>query len=102
MAKLAGWRYSDGGHGPPADGWVVSETHPYTTMVGAPELGYETERSRYKRKPPRLPARQWRLERAANCDTLINRLSQLAAADPPLLLQILPHHQAANSRTITE
>jgi predicted RNase H-like nuclease len=90
LAEQAGWRYSDGSHGPQADGWVVSETYPYTTLVGAPELGYDTERPRYKRKPPRLPARPWRLQRAANCDILINRLNQLAAVDPPLLLESCP------------
>ena len=54
--------------------------------VGAVELGYDTERPRYKRQPRRLPAAQWRRERAANCDTLIRRLGRLEAADPPLRL----------------
>lgn len=83
LAQKAGWRYCDGSHGPRADGRVISETYPYATLVGAPELGYDTERPRYKRKPPRVPAAQWRRERAVNCDVLISRLSQLAAADPP-------------------
>jgi predicted RNase H-like nuclease len=81
-----GWSYSDGGDGPPSDGRSMSECYPYTTLVGAPELGYDTERPRYKRKPPRLPVVQWRAERAAACDILVSRLSQLAAADPPLML----------------
>lgn len=90
IAEQAGWRYSNGGHGPESDGWIVSETYPYTTLVGAWEFGYATERPRYKRKPPRLPVSQWRIERAANCDILINRLNQLAVADPPLLLESFP------------
>jgi predicted RNase H-like nuclease len=90
LAEQAGWRYSDGRHGPQAGGWVISETYPYVTLVGAPELGYDTERPRYKRQPRRLPIAEWRLERAANCDTLISRLNQLTAADPPLLLESCP------------
>lgn len=90
QAGLSGWRYSDGSQGPPSGGRFVSETYPYATLVGAAELGYDTERPRYKRKPPRLRAAQWRTERAANCDELIRRLRQLADADPPLLLQSHP------------
>lgn len=90
LAEQAGWRYCDGRHGPPTGGRFIAETYPYTTLVGVPELGYETERPRYKRKPPRLPAAQWRLDRAANCDTLITRLNQLATANPPLLLETCP------------
>jgi predicted RNase H-like nuclease len=90
MAQQAGWRYSDGTSGPPAGGLVISETYPYATLVGAAELGYDSERPRYKRKPPWLPAGQWRPERAKNCDILISRLGRLAAADPPLLLESFP------------
>ena len=86
LAEQSGWRYSDGSGGPPRAGRFVSETYPYATLVGAAELGYDTERPRYKRKPPHLPAAQWRAERASNCDTLIERLGQLADTDPPLLL----------------
>ncbi len=68
----------------------MSETYPYATLVGAAELGYDTERPRYKRKPPHRPAAQWRTERAANCDILVGRLGQLADADPPLLLHSHP------------
>jgi predicted RNase H-like nuclease len=85
-----GWRYSDGGAGPPAAGRVVSECYPYTTLVGAAELGYGTERPRYKRPPRRVPAAQWRPKRAAVCDELVGRLSQLATADPPLRLASHP------------
>jgi predicted RNase H-like nuclease len=86
LAEQSGWRYGDGSRGPPRGGRVISETYPHATLVGAPELGYDTERPRYKRQPRRLPVAQWRRERAATCDTLIGRLSHLAAADPPLLL----------------
>jgi predicted RNase H-like nuclease len=63
LAGLSRWRYSDGRDGPPRGGRFMSETYPYATLVGTTELGYDTERPRYKRKPPRLPAAQWRTER---------------------------------------
>src|SRR6516164_6909806 len=56
LAQARGWRYSDGRDGPPAAGRVLSESYPYGTLVGAAELGYDTERPRYKRQPRRLPA----------------------------------------------
>jgi len=90
LAQSSGWRYSDGRGGPPGDGRFLSECYPYTTLVGAAELGYDLQRPRYKRRPPRLPAAEWRLERAANCDTLIGRLGRLADADPPLRLDSHP------------
>ena len=90
LAQARGWRYSDGRGGPPATGRVLSESYPYGTLVGAAELGYDTERPRYKRRPRGLPAAQWRRERAANCDTLIRRLCQLETADPPLRLRSHP------------
>jgi predicted RNase H-like nuclease len=90
LAGLSGWRYSDGSGGPPRAGRIISETYPYATLVGAAELGYDTERPRYKRKLRRLRAAQWRTERAATCDTLIERLGRLADADPPLLLHSHP------------
>ena len=90
LAGLSGWRYDDGSGGPQDGGQYVSETYPYATLVGAAELGYDTKRPRYKRKPPRLRVAQWRTERAATCDTLVKRLGQLAEADPPLLLQSHP------------
>jgi predicted RNase H-like nuclease len=90
LAESSGWRYSDGGKGPPSSGRWLSESYPYGTLVGAAEFGYATERPRYKRQPRRLPAAQWRAERAANCDTLVGRLTRLAAADPPLLIDSHP------------
>jgi len=89
-AERGGWRYSDGWQGPPHGGRFLSETYPYTVLVGAPELGYRCERPRYKRKPRGMPAAVWRSVRAANCDELIGRLRKLADADPPLVLESNP------------
>jgi hypothetical protein len=44
-----GWRYDDGLDGPPTHGRVISGCHPYPTIVGAHELGYEDKRPPYKR-----------------------------------------------------
>jgi predicted RNase H-like nuclease len=52
------WRYSDGHNGPPADGRWCCECYPYTTLVGATQLGYDLERPRYKRKPRHMPTAQ--------------------------------------------
>ncbi|MFD3496671.1 DUF429 domain-containing protein [Streptomyces sp. NPDC058676] len=81
-----GWAYDDGRGGPPTGGLVVSECYPYTTLVGACELGYDQERPTYKRRPARVPTAQWRAVRAEECDKLIARMAGLATADPPLLL----------------
>ncbi|MCQ9132155.1 DUF429 domain-containing protein [Streptomyces hilarionis] len=89
LLEEAGWTYDDGMHGPPDDGLVLSECYPYTTLVGAVELGYDLERPRYKR-PGRRPQPGWRLARAQVCDGLIARLAGLAEADPPLLLASHP------------
>ena len=40
LEKL-GWCYSDGCDGPPCTGRHLSECYPFTTIVGAPELGYD-------------------------------------------------------------
>lgn len=85
-----GWSYSDGHDGPPRDGRRCCERYPYTTLVGAPELGYDTERPRYKRPPRRVPAAMWRPIRQAACDDLIQRMTRLADADPPLRLDSHP------------
>jgi predicted RNase H-like nuclease len=62
--ESAGWSYADGITGPPRSGRVVSECYPYTTTVGADELGYDSERPLYKRKPGRLSVAEWRPIRA--------------------------------------
>lgn len=81
-----GWRYDDGHDGPPVAGRVMSEVYPYTTIVGAPELGYDLERPIYKRKPKSMPTADFRLARAEACDLLIERLDNLRLVDPPLYL----------------
>jgi predicted RNase H-like nuclease len=78
-----GWRYHDGLAGPPRDGRWVAECYPYTTLVGAPELGYDTERPTYKRKPRGVLTADWRELRAEVCDDLIQRVAGLRHADPP-------------------
>ena len=93
MAALrdSGWIYNDGLAGPPtAPGRWVSECYPYTTLVGAPELGYDLERPRYKRSPRGLRAAEWKPKRAAACDELIRHMVALATADPPLDLTSHP------------
>ncbi|MFJ7494129.1 DUF429 domain-containing protein [Streptomyces sp. NPDC097727] len=86
LLQESGWAYDDGRGGPPTGGLVVSECYPYTTLVGASELGYDQERPTYKRRPARVPTAQWRAVRAQECDKLIARMAGLATADPPLLL----------------
>lgn len=75
---------------PPRSGRVVSQCYPYTTIVGADELGYERERPLYKRKPKGLSAAAWRPVRAAACDVLIQRIADLRNASPPLDLRSHP------------
>ncbi|MFE0509288.1 hypothetical protein [Streptomyces sp. NPDC058964] len=82
----SGWFYDDGRGGPRDGGLVFSECNPYTTLVGAAELGYDQERPTYKRRPARVPTAEWRAVRAAECDRLIGHMAGLATADPPLLL----------------
>ncbi len=86
----SGWVYDDGRHGLPAGGLVMSECYPYTTLVGAVELGYGQERPTYKRRPARVPTAEWRAVRAQACDELIRRLAALDAAEPPLRLSSHP------------
>ena len=86
----SGWSYDDGRDGPRTGGLVVSECYPYTTLVGAAELGYVRERPTYKRRPARVPTAQWRTVRARECDVLIARMAGLDSADPPLLLSSHP------------
>lgn len=88
--EAAGWAVADGLDGPPAAGRWFAECYPYTTLVGAAELGYDRERPRYKRPPKRLPVAAWRPLRAAACDELVRRLAALDRADPPLRLDSHP------------
>ena len=81
-----GWTYHDGVGGPPGRGRFVSECYPYTTIVGARELGYTEERPRYKRKPKRMRLADFRLLRRTECDELIRRVADLQGSDPPMNL----------------
>ena len=94
-----GWSYADGAQGPPTrPGRFVSECYPYTTIVGTAELGYDTERPRYKRKPKRMRIAEFRPLRAAACDELVRRVAALKRADPPMTLESHPETR----RLVTE
>jgi predicted RNase H-like nuclease len=88
--EASGWVYCDGSAGSPSRGRTISECYPYTTLVGAPELGYEVERPRYKRKPRGIKISEWRTVRARSCDELIARLAVLGTAVPELELRSHP------------
>jgi predicted RNase H-like nuclease len=88
-----GWRYDDGLHGPPTRGRVMSECYPYTTIVGAYELGYDDKRPPYKRAPKGMKAADaWSLRTAA-CDELIRRVAALVDSDMPM--NLLSHSETA-------
>lgn len=82
-----GIRYTDGSWPPPAGVTVAFECYPYTTLVGAHELGYDVERPRYKRLIPGLPAAEARKLRAAACDELLTRMTALENTTPALRLR---------------
>jgi predicted RNase H-like nuclease len=82
----AGAVYDDGVVPVPADAVSYFECYPYTTLVGAPELGYDDRRPRYKRPDTTVAAEERRGARAVACDDLISRLAALDSADPPLRL----------------
>jgi predicted RNase H-like nuclease len=86
----AGFSYLDGTASPAEDGRGVLECYPYTTIVGMWELGYDTERPRYKRLVPGLPPAEARAQRAAACDDLLRRMAALPAAETPLDLRSHP------------
>ena len=79
-----GWCYSDGCKGPPQKGRYLSECYPYTTIVGAEQLGYDDERPRYKRQPKYMSLAQFRPCRAEQCDELIRRVTKLSSSVPPM------------------
>ena len=86
-----GWTYHDGMDGPPdTPGRHVAECYPYTTIVGARQLGYDRERPRYKRKPKGMGAVEFRGVRATECDELIRRMASLRHADPAMVLASHP------------
>ncbi|HEY4180136.1 MAG TPA: DUF429 domain-containing protein [Kofleriaceae bacterium] len=92
--ESSGWSYDSGLSGPPSTGRRFSECYPYTCLVGAEELGYDDERPVYKRKPKRMPAAEFRVARAKNCDELLRRLDALSTANPPLRLRSHPTTEA--------
>ena len=99
LEKL-GWRYSDGCDGPPCTGRHLSECYPFTTIVGAPELGYD-KRPPYKRRPKsmrsmRMP--EFRKYRAVVCDELVRRIAKLSSVNPPLDLASHPETRALVER----
>jgi predicted RNase H-like nuclease len=89
-AESACWRYSSGAAGPPYSGRVVSECYPYTTIVGAPALGYVSERPTYKRRPRSVLPADWPELRCRTCDELIRRVAALASFNPPIDLRSHP------------
>ena len=92
------WRYDPGLDGPPSRGKTLSECYPYTTIVGAPELGYSARRPAYKRKPRGIrTVAEFRPLRAGECDGLVSRMEGLTGADPPLDLR-----SHAATRTLVE
>jgi len=96
--EARGWRYADGRPGPPEAGLVMSEVYPYTTIVGAEELGYEFERPLYKRKPKAMGTAEFRSVRAAACHDLIAAVDRLLDADPPIDVRSHP----ASAKLVTE
>jgi predicted RNase H-like nuclease len=85
-----GWRYDAGIAGPPETGRVISECYPYTTIVGAAELGYDEERPPYKRAARGMAASEAWARRTAACDGLIARVAALRDQDPPIDLRSHP------------
>lgn len=93
--EALGWVYDDGlGDNSRENSRLVSECYPYTTLVGARELGYDHERPLYKRKPRRLSTADWRPLRAAACDELVQRIDALSSASPALDLHSNPVTQS--------
>ncbi|TFC82472.1 DUF429 domain-containing protein [Cryobacterium sp. TmT2-59] len=82
--EAAGWTYTDGLSAVPPAAASFFECYPYTTLVGAEELGYSDRRPRYKRMGTSLPLGERRTERAIVCDDLIQRMWGLTGATPPL------------------
>jgi len=89
--EQAGFTYTDGSRPPLPDEVQFFECYPYTTLVGAPELGYDVERPRYKRFNPALPSPAARRDfRAAECDDLLQRMLRLTTIRPSLDLRSHP------------
>ena len=79
--EARGWAHYDGlSDRFPESARRVSECYPYTTLVGACELGHDRAQPLYKRKPRRLPAAEWRPVRAAARDERIRRIDARSQA----------------------
>ena len=90
----AGWEYDDGSGAPrDADARTMLECYPYTTLVGAPELGFDAMKPRYKRLAPLLATAERRPHRAAEFRAVLDAVAGLARADPPL--DVTTHPRAA-------
>ncbi|MBD8728847.1 GNAT family N-acetyltransferase [Frigoribacterium sp. CFBP 13707] len=88
--ERAGLVLDDGVQPVPEGRTSYFECYPYTTLVGAAELGYDERRPRYKRPDTTLPPEARREARAAVCDDLLRRLGTLSAAAPALQLRSHP------------
>ncbi|RIJ52270.1 DUF429 domain-containing protein [Clavibacter lycopersici] len=90
----AGWEYDDGsGDVRDPDARTMLECYPYTTLVGAPELGFAGPKPRYKRLAPLLATADRRPHRAAEFRLVLEAVAGLAHADPPL--DVTTHPRAA-------
>ncbi|MFT2694057.1 DUF429 domain-containing protein [Clavibacter zhangzhiyongii] len=90
----AGWTYDDGsGVARDDDARTMVECYPYTTLVGAPELGFDGMKPRYKRLAPLLATAERRPHRAAEFRVVLDAVAGLAHADPPL--DVATHPRAA-------
>ncbi|MBF4618983.1 DUF429 domain-containing protein [Clavibacter sp. VKM Ac-2873] len=90
----AGWEYDDGsGVARDAGARTMLECYPYTTLVGAPELGFAGPKPRYKRLAPLLATAERRPHRAAEFRVVLDAVAGLASADPPL--DVATHPRAA-------
>ncbi|MFH6779888.1 DUF429 domain-containing protein, partial [Clavibacter michiganensis] len=90
----AGWEYDDGSASArDADARTMIECYPYTTLVGAPELGFDAMKPRYKRLAPLLATADRRPHRAAEFRMVLDAVAGLADADPPL--DVSTHPRAA-------
>jgi predicted RNase H-like nuclease len=88
--EAIGFVYTDGMTAVPDDAISFFECYPYTTLVGAPEFGYDQDRPGYKRFDLALPLAHRREFRANECDELLTRMKRLATSRPPIDLSTHP------------
>jgi len=92
--EAIGVKYDDGVDRPDPEATTMFECYPFTTLVGARELGYDVERPRYKRPNTTLPSTERRPARAAVFDDLVSRMLTLRDASVPL--DLLSHTTTAD------